>query len=151
MRHLVGTHSLLEKWCQSHETCIAGLFHAVYGPQGLREGLDSADQRSMVIDLIGRDAENLVYLYCACDKARFCVELRENSGLFLHNRFTDSVVELELDSFRAICAIMAANEMDLAFTGYRSVEFFPLEILELINLFAAHAGLSNFLIKLKRR
>lgn len=39
LKHLEGTHMLLQSWNANNDLCIAGLYHAVYGTSGFDEVL----------------------------------------------------------------------------------------------------------------
>ena len=68
LAHLQGTHDLLEKWGNRGALCNAGLYHAVYGTAGFQQNLIGLQDRSAVADLIGKESENIVYLFSACDR-----------------------------------------------------------------------------------
>src|SRR5690242_5488183 len=74
--HLLGTYSLLSEWGNPEFVCDAGLYHAVYGTQPMKElGIPhkdySASDRPKIAAIIGPQAESLVYLYAACDRDYF--------------------------------------------------------------------------------
>ncbi|MER7892932.1 DUF6817 domain-containing protein [Micromonospora sp. NPDC094482] len=57
------------------EVQAAGLTHAVYGTDGFDLALLDRADRAVLRDLVGADAEELVYLYGACDRSRSWREL----------------------------------------------------------------------------
>ncbi|MBL4583363.1 MAG: hypothetical protein JKX83_01985 [Pseudomonadales bacterium] len=69
--HLIATQALLKKWQASAVLQDAGLYHAAYGTVGFDEHLVSIDQRNKISNIIGKAAEEIVYLYCACDRDYF--------------------------------------------------------------------------------
>lgn len=69
--HLVGTHDLLEAWGNPSDTCVAGLFHSIYGTQYYTvQSADPAD-RSRIASVIGGPAEELAYLFSMGDRTGF--------------------------------------------------------------------------------
>ena len=73
--HLVGTWKLLNEWKCSTEVCNAGLFHSVYGTRiidGIPRGETSLGcSRQEIEDVIGKEAEELVHIFCHSDKRDF--------------------------------------------------------------------------------
>ena len=69
--HLVGTWKLLKGWGCSREICNAGLFHSIYGTQVYLPSTIPIKNRKVVQDLIGKSAENLVYLFHITPPNRF--------------------------------------------------------------------------------
>jgi hypothetical protein len=114
--HLEGTYSLLKKWGASESVCDAGLFHAAYGTAGFDETMVSLDRRSEISDLLGIEVEELVYLYCACDRDFTYENLVSGSAIY-KNRFTGSIVKLNEDQARNLAEMTVANELELVITG----------------------------------
>jgi hypothetical protein len=113
-RHLHGTERLLREWGSREALCVAGLYHAVYGTDGIEGCLTALDGRDAVRRIIGAEAESLVYVYGACDRERFHPRI----GTPAHNMFVDRftgreypIRDAELCDF---CEITVANELDLA-------------------------------------
>ena len=69
--HLVGTWKLLKEWGYSREICNAGLFHSIYGTQVYLPSTIPIEDRKVVQNLIGKTAENLVYLFHITPPDRF--------------------------------------------------------------------------------
>lgn len=113
MKHLSGTQELLIGWDAPTEVCDAGLYHAIYGPDGLGGNLLSLEQRDQVAQTIGNAAESLVYLYCACDKAFVLPQLGRSAPVVFRDRFTGEEYELSARSLTDFCEILAANELDV--------------------------------------
>lgn len=67
---------------------MAGLFHAVYGTDTPGPMLARIDQRSRIADLIGTEAEQLAYLYGACDRRELYPRLRNSKLPLFPDRFT---------------------------------------------------------------
>lgn len=59
--HLYGTYKILKSHGADETTCLAGLFHSVYGTEYYnRFRID----REQIRDIIGIEAENVVYAFC---------------------------------------------------------------------------------------
>lgn len=70
-RHLRGTQRLLRRFGGRDALCLAGLYHAVYGTDGISGRLVELGARKAIAAVIGDEAERMVYLYAACDRDRF--------------------------------------------------------------------------------
>ena len=70
LHHLVGVSKLLSERGASDTLCIAGLFHSIYGTSHFGPKMVSIDDREKTKDLIGAEAENLVYQFCILPKDR---------------------------------------------------------------------------------
>ncbi|WP_255991005.1 DUF6817 domain-containing protein [Chitinolyticbacter albus] len=112
--HLEGTAELLRSWGASDAICIAGLFHAVYSTDGFPLELISLDLRDKISDLIGAESEELVYLYCACDRDVFYSQIGYDKQNLLPNRFTQEKVLIKNHQLCALCEITFANELQIA-------------------------------------
>jgi hypothetical protein len=66
--HLVGTHDLLQRWGNREEVCDAGLFHSIYGTNAFRRQCWPLNRRANIANLIGSEAETLVYLFCTSNR-----------------------------------------------------------------------------------
>ncbi len=66
--HLQGTHDLLAQWGNEPEICIAGLFHSVYGTYAFNKRSADMSMRDEIRDVIGTQAERMVYLFCVTDR-----------------------------------------------------------------------------------
>ena len=60
--HLIGTYRYLMKTGESHEVCMAGLYHSIYDTCYYQANLQVT--RDQVKELIGESSENLAYLFC---------------------------------------------------------------------------------------
>ena len=66
--HLVGVYNILKSWDAPEYVQDAGLFHSVYGTTYFKPQMITS--REMVKELIGDQAEILVYLYCIISAPR---------------------------------------------------------------------------------
>ena len=137
-QHLKGTYELLREWGNSEPVCLAGLFHAVYGTAGFPAALLSLDKRSDIAAAIGDEAEELVYLYAACDRDYTYSKLTSNEEPIYRNRFTQESSSLPRLLLASFCELTLANELEIVLQSYQAREdcraFF-------VPLFASFKGL----------
>jgi hypothetical protein len=93
------------------EVQLAGLAHAVYGTDGFDVPLLDLSSRATLRNLIGDDAEALVYLYGACDRGRTWRELATTGEVF--DRFTDEFTTMEPAQLRPFIDLSVINELDV--------------------------------------
>jgi hypothetical protein len=60
--HLFGTYTLLQSLKKPRRVCLAGLYHSVYETEYFQ--FDTPFTRPMVQELIGKEAESIVYEFC---------------------------------------------------------------------------------------
>lgn len=115
-QHLIGTAALLEAWQAPRTVRTAGLFHAAYGTAGFETSLTphSASARQQIAELIGADAEQLVYLYGCCHRQRFYPNIGTDLERQWPDRFTGEVHLLPSAVLSHLCEITAANELEIA-------------------------------------
>ena len=113
--HFVGVHDMLVDWGARPVLCDAGLFHAAYGTAHFSDVMVSLDKRQMVADIIGAEAEAIVYRYCSCDRAKFWPRVGTAAPpLPFEDRFTGETIPLPEDELREFCELTAANELQIA-------------------------------------
>src|SRR3954451_15759285 len=117
--HLRRTEHLLRSWGSRDALCLAGLYHAVYGTAGIRDKLVEVSQRRSIADVIGAEAEAIVYLYGACDRARYHPRIGTAAQSRFVDRFTGTEYRLSAASLRDFCELTMANEVELARTSER--------------------------------
>jgi len=98
--HLKGTKNLLKEWGALIVLQNAGLYHAAYGTAGFEQSLVGPEKRSEIAAVIGSEAEEIVYQYCACDRQDFFGEIVEKKSLVFRNRFTGENYQLSKDSLK---------------------------------------------------
>lgn len=113
-RHLLRTERLLRDWGSRDALCLAGLYHAVYGTDGITGRLVGLDARKAIADVIGDEAERIVYLYGACDRERFHPRIGTPMQHLFVDRFAESEYAIGKPQLRDFCEITAANELELA-------------------------------------
>lgn len=70
-------------------------------------------ERATLADVIGVDAERLVYLYGSCDRDAVYPQLGKPGTVRLRDRFTGETHEPSEPDVRAFVEITAANELDV--------------------------------------
>ena len=66
--HLQGVQQILRHWNASSKLCDAGLFHSIYGTEGYQGFKLSLAHRPAIQQLIGKEAERLVWIFCTLDR-----------------------------------------------------------------------------------
>lgn len=116
LKHLQRVRDLVQGWGGSTRACLAALCHATYGTDGFPHPLLPLDKRACLRAAIGDDAERLVYLYNACDRAKTYPHISE-TPLPLIDRFTGEVVNLAGSDLSDFALLTIANELDVARTA----------------------------------
>jgi hypothetical protein len=112
--HLFATRDLLKAWSASEILQDAGLYHAAYGTAGFNEDLVNISQRKKIAEIIGQQAEDIVYQYCACARAFFWPKIGVETKPNFKDRFTGEVYLIEEDMLQNFCELTVANELELA-------------------------------------
>ncbi|MBT2480768.1 DUF6817 domain-containing protein [Streptomyces sp. ISL-94] len=115
LAHLVRVRDLLGSWGARPALQRAGLCHALYGTDGFASALLPLDRRAEPAAVIGVEAEEIVYLYAACDRAASYPSLADREAAF-RDRFTGRVHSPAVSLRRDLAELSAANELDLART-----------------------------------
>ncbi|RIV39107.1 DUF6817 domain-containing protein [Micromonospora radicis] len=89
----------------------AGLTHAVYGTDGFDVALLDRGDRDRLRELIGADAEALVYLYGAGDRKRSWRRLAATGEIF--DRFTGQRHVVRPGQLTALVDLSIVNELDV--------------------------------------
>ena len=103
VEHLDGTYELLRSWGNTRDVCHAGLCHAAYGTDGFATALlDVRTERPMLADVIGADAEALVYLYASCDRAYLYPQIGSADRPSFRDRFTGATFVPDASGLRGV-------------------------------------------------
>jgi hypothetical protein len=116
-RHLRGTQRLLRNWGSRDPLCLAGLYHAVYGTDGITGRLVELDARDAVAKVIGDEAERAVYVYAACARDGFHPRIGTPMQNVFVDRFADSEYPITDCELRDFCELTIANELELALSS----------------------------------
>ncbi|MET8136889.1 DUF6817 domain-containing protein [Streptomyces sp. NPDC005251] len=130
LAHLQRVQGQLAAWGARPALQVAGLCHAFYSTDGFPTALLSPDSRTELAEVIGAEAETLVYLYASCDRRATYPTLANADGAF-RNRFTGQLHTPEPHLRRDFAELSAANELDLARTDSVFRERWGAELLAL--------------------
>src|SRR3989442_3975263 len=100
--HLIGTFELLKAWGNDQDVCFAGLFHSIYGTEVYTHPSAELGERDTIRRTIGDRAEELAYLFCACDRRHMLSNVDRADAFMLHDRFTNREVSLDRDTLAAL-------------------------------------------------
>ena len=151
--HLQRTERILRAWGSREELCLAGLYHSVYGTEGINGALVPLDARSDVVRIIGAEAEAIVYRFSACARNVFHLRIGSVDELRFADRFTGDEYAIDPQALADFCEMTIANELDLAGESERFRAKHGPELLALfarmrgraseVALAAAHAALAH--------
>lgn len=105
--HLIGTYNILRKWKCHEDTCFAGLLHSIYGNDFFT--VKTETDRSVIKNLIGEKAEELVYIF---NKNRY--ENKEVSIISFANA-------LEQDMFHVLDNVYDKKDIDDFYFYFRDM------------------------------
>ena len=111
--HLNATYALLKQWRASPALCDAGLYHAAYGTDGFDEKVVSLSHREKIANIIGKEAEAIVYLYCSCDREYVFTRIGKSERIQFKDRFNSEEFILNEQEAKHFCELTVANELEL--------------------------------------
>lgn len=112
--HFVGVHDMLVDWGARSVLCDAGLFHAAYGTVHFTDAMLPLDKRQLVADIIGAEAEAIVYRYCSCERDTVWPRIGSAVPLPFEDRFAGETVLMPIEELKEFCELTAANELQIA-------------------------------------
>ena len=110
--HLIGTFNLLKAWGNDQDVCLAGLFHSIYGTEVFTRVSAVLAERGTIRRAIGSRAEDLAYMFCACDRRHLVSNVKKSDCFELRDRFTERCVSLDRGTLAALIEIALANELE---------------------------------------
>lgn len=110
--HLLGTRRLLEEWGCRAAVCDAGLFHSVYGTEHYGPAAVPFAIRERVCELIGVEAERLVWLFCVLDRDSFDRKLGRADGYHILDRRAGTTVPITRGEFDDLLTLSFANTLE---------------------------------------
>jgi hypothetical protein len=113
LAHLHRTHDVLAGWGARPELCQAGLAHAAYGTDGFPHPLVALGSRARLVELIGTEAEAVVYAYGSLDRGYTYPLLAAGAPVRLRDRFTGTELEPSPQLLRDLVELTFANELDV--------------------------------------
>lgn len=121
--HLLGVHNILRLWGQGKIIGRVGLFHSAYSNSYVNLALyDPSTERSEMQELIGSEAEDLVYMFCIINRQEVVVNtlLRQGfipkEGLYVpHLRNPEEKIFLSAETLRMLVVFTMADTADQYF------------------------------------
>jgi hypothetical protein len=113
LAHLKGTHDLLRRWGSPEFLCLAGLCHAAYGTDGFPTALLGLERRAELGEAIGPRAEEVVYFYASCDRARVYPQIGRVRPVQFRDRFSGEVFVPADSLFFPFLELTFANELEI--------------------------------------
>jgi hypothetical protein len=110
--HLRGTYDLLASWSCSDETCLAGLYHSVYGTEFFRTETLALDARERVKAAIGDPAEQLTFLFCVMRRSSLYENLDRGAPYSVEDREGGQHPLDGVGQFAALMALDVANRLE---------------------------------------
>ena len=129
--HLKGTRDILVNWGGNLTLCDAGLYHAAYGTNEFSESMVSLSKRQDIANLIGKEAEELVYLYCSCDRGFVFPKIGLSKYISFKDRFSGVEFLLSEKQAKLFCELTVANEMELVYSSESFKNKYGKELLKL--------------------
>lgn len=114
IEHLEGTRCLLKSWSASEVLQDAGLYHAAYGTDSFDTNLFDLSKRKDVADIVGVEAETIIYHYCACDRTPFFAQFGQTDEPIFYDRYSSTSYNVKPHLLAELCELTAANEVDIA-------------------------------------
>jgi hypothetical protein len=113
-KHLFAVYSILGEWKAPEPVQLAGLFHAAYSTHGFADAVLRLEDRPWLAGLIGADAEQDAYLFCAVDRDATWPQIGRAVPVVFHDRFTGTRYAVGDRELCSHCEILAANHVDFA-------------------------------------
>jgi len=107
--HLLGTRKLLVEWEARTALCDAGLFHSVYSTDHYELTAIPLSMRDEVRQLIGDEAESLVWLFCMMRRETLYQNLNKDRDLSVQHRLTGEWIPLSEGQFQDLVTLSFAN------------------------------------------
>jgi hypothetical protein len=136
LAHLIRVRRRLADWAAPPEVQTAGLCHATYGTDGFATGLLGTDQRAVLAELVGTQAEELVYLYGSCARGSTYPQFGGESPVVFRDRFTGANRTPPLAQTQAFAEITVANELDVLTHNPEAAEKHAASLLQLFRRMA---------------
>ena len=107
--HLLGTRQLLVEWEARPALCDAGLFHSVYSTDHYELTAIPLSMRDAVRQLIGDEAESLVWLFCMMRRETLYQNLDKERDFSVQHRLTGESIPLTEGQFHDLITLSFAN------------------------------------------
>jgi aspartyl/asparaginyl beta-hydroxylase (cupin superfamily) len=111
-QHLAGVHAVLGRWSQPDHVQLAGLLHSAYSTETFEHILFDRSERARVRELVGVDAERLVFAFSGCTRRSLLDGARATSprdAVVVPTRWRHETASLSRDDLAHLMRIHAAN------------------------------------------
>ena len=102
----------MEMWGNPDPVCMAGLFHAIYGTFHFRKKAWPIDQREVIKDLIGSEAERLAYVFCVAERPRVLLLQIGTAHHQVWDHHAKKAIRLSDEDFDKLIEIETANLLE---------------------------------------
>jgi len=96
-------------------------------------------QRGKIADILGEEAEEIVYLYSACDRDYFWPQFTSTCNPEFKNRFTGQLYFLKNWQLEEFCELTVANELEITDGSPKFIDMYGK------NLYAVFEGMGRYL------
>jgi hypothetical protein len=110
--HLLGTRQLLVEWESRPALCDAGLFHSIYGTDHYALKAIPLTMRNEVQQLIGDEAEKLVWLFCTMRRETLFQNLGQEGEFRVQHRLTGEWLPLTKVEYQDLLTLTLANWLE---------------------------------------
>ena len=110
--HLLGTRQLLVEWGAQPAVCDAGLFHSIYSTEHYEQTAVPLTRRGEVRQLIGEEAESLVWLFCMMRRETFFLDLGKDRRPSVQHRETGEQIPLSGTQHQDLLTLLFANSLE---------------------------------------
>jgi len=110
--HLLGTRQVLVEWGARPALCDAGLFHSIYSTEHYEEKALPLTRRGEVQQLIGEEAESLVWLFCMMRREAFFLDLGKDGSPSVQHRETGEHIPLSGTQRQDLLTLLFANSLE---------------------------------------
>lgn len=107
--HLIGTRQLLVAWEGRLALCDAGLFHSVYSTEHYELKAIPLCMRDEVRQLIGDEAESLVWLFCMMRRKTLNQNLHRDRDFSVQHRLSGEWTPITEGQFQDLITMTFAN------------------------------------------
>jgi len=110
--HLLGTRQLLVEWGSRPALCDAALFHSIYSTEHYEQTAVALTRRDEVRQLIGEEAEALVWLFCMMRRETFFLDLGKDRNPSVQHRLTGEQIPLSGTQHQDLLTLLFANSLE---------------------------------------
>ncbi len=109
--HLVRVQEILASWGCDEETQLVALCHALYTTQSFKSAFLDINNRTVLQEKIGAQAEHIVYMFALLDRESITYDVGKNQFIF-RNYVTGEVSSCSYMDGLTLIHLMLANDID---------------------------------------